>query len=331
MIIASPPPVFPFRYHKVTNRLNQRILSGYLESEVTKLGFRDPLVITFQADSALLVRHIRGCAKVYFCTDDWSAFGRWWQPAARVREMEMELVKVCDLVIATSRRLAARLESLCTPTYFIPNAADYGLFSRAQDLEPPRHLRELRKPVIGFAGMITRHTFDADLINWLARRHPEWSFVIVGKKEAREPDLSCLERLSNVHFEGFQPLDLLPQYMAAMDVCLIPPEQTECVKSVFCLKLFEYLAAGKPVVATWTEEYLPYADVVYLARTPEEFDQAITRALNENSQEFVSRRMLLARENDWDKRVSRFSEVVRDFLAHPESRGVDSAARRQDD
>lgn len=317
LMITSPPPVFPFRYHKLTNYLNQKILLRYLESAMERLGYKNPLLITFQADSGALVRRMNACAKVYYCTDDWSASGRWWQPAEKVRERETELVKACDLVFATSRRLASRLERLGTPSYFNPNGADFELFSQAQGVEPPPEISTLKRPIIGFVGMITPHSFDTDLMFWLAERHPEWTFVIAGKKLARDPDLSRLEQLPNLRFVGFQPLNMLPRYLAGMDVCLIPLRQTEWIKSAFSLKLFEYLGAGKPIVTTWTEEFLPYQDLIYLTRTYTEFEQCIVKALRENTPELVGRRMGLAQENTWDGRVAQFSKIVQAFLNGP--------------
>jgi glycosyltransferase involved in cell wall biosynthesis len=314
LTILAPPPVFPLRYHKLSNYLTQVILMRCLESAQRRLGYKDPLVITFQTDSGVLVRKINARAKIYYCIDDTSAFGGWRQPAQKVRQREAELVETCDLVFAASRRLTSRLEKLGTPAYFNPNGADFRLFSQSRVMDPPTEIQSLKHPVIGFVGMISAHSFDDDLVYWLANRHPDWSFVIAGKKSGRDPDLRQFERLPNVRFVGFQALEMLPKYLAGMDVCLIPRRGTEWVKSAFSVKLFEYLAAGKPVVATWTEEFVPYQELVYLPRDYAEFEQAITNALSEDSPELVCQRMQLARENTWDQRVERFSEVVQAYL-----------------
>jgi glycosyltransferase involved in cell wall biosynthesis len=290
------------------------ILLRYLESEAQRMDFHNPLLITFQTDSGTFVRGMDARAKIYYCTDDWSALGRWWQPANKVKQREAELVKSCDLVFATSQRLLSMMKKLGTPSHFNPNAADFELFSQALGAEPPSEMRALKRPIIGFVGIISTHSFDEDLMFWLAERHPEWTFVIAGKKLGSDPDLSRLEQLPNVRFAGFQPMDKLPKYLAGMDVCLIPRRQTEWAKSAFSLKLFEYLGAGKPVVATWTEEFLPYGDVVSLARTYEEFEHCILSSLQQKSLEAVQRRVALARENTWDGHVARFSKVVQAFL-----------------
>jgi glycosyltransferase involved in cell wall biosynthesis len=320
LTIVAPPPVLPFRYHKVPNHLTQGILLRCLESARKSLGYKDPLVITFQTDSGELVKKIDARAKIYYCIDDTSAFGGWRQPAKKVRQREAELVAACDLVFATSRRLTSRLEKMGTPTYFNPNGADFKLFSQSQVVRPLTLIQSLKHPVIGFVGMISAHSFDEDLMYWLAEGHPDWTFVVAGKKSGRDPDLRRLERLPNVSFVGFQALETLPSYLAGMDVCLIPRRETDWAKSAFSVKLFEYLGAGKPVVATWTEEFLPYQELVYLPRDYREFEQAIIKALREDAPELVLRRMQLARENTWGGRVERFSEVVQAYLDGPKVR-----------
>ncbi len=320
LTIVSPPPVFPFRYHKLTNYLTQKILLHSLDSANKRHGYKDPLIITFQADSGAMIQSINARPKIYFCLDDWSASGRWCQPAGKVREREMELVHGCDLILATSRRLESRLGKSGKPTFLIPNAADYDLFSQSQRVEPSKEVSGLQRPVIGFVGMITPHSFDVELMVWLAERHPGWSFVIVGKKLAADPDLRRLQQLPNVFFFGFQPMEMLPKYLAGMDVCLIPLRQTEWIKSAFSLKLFEYLAAGKPVVATWTEELLPYRDLIHMSRSHVDFEQGIVKSLEKNTAELIRRRTALARRNTWDERVEQCSTIIQRFLdGTPES------------
>ncbi|HHI68278.1 MAG TPA: glycosyltransferase, partial [Planctomycetes bacterium] len=115
----------------------------------------------------------------------------------------------------------------------------------------------------------------------------------------------------------FQPRESLPAWIEAMDVCLIPWPESRWVKRAFSLKLFEYLALGKPVVSSWTREYLPYRDLLYLARTPGEFEKGIEAALAEGGgraggkrAELAKRRIEAARANSWDKKVEAFLRAL---------------------
>jgi glycosyltransferase involved in cell wall biosynthesis len=310
LLIASPPLVLPFRYHKYTNVISQNILGSYVKSKVAGLGFKNPILFTFQADSGHLVSQVDAIAKIYYCTDDWSASERWWQPKEQVKLREIELIQSINLIFAVSQRLRERLRKFGKPTYFMPNAADYDLFSTTQMKKRDESIVGSRAPTIGFVGIITDHSFDPLLISWLAERHPEWSFLIVGQKMGKKTDLTQLGKMSNVSLVGYQPIDKLPEYLAGMDICLIPWRLTDWTKSAFSLKIFEYLAAGKPVVAAWTSEYEPFSDCVYLAKTYEDFELAIVRALKEDGPDLIRRRMVLAKENTWDKRVERLTNIV---------------------
>jgi glycosyltransferase involved in cell wall biosynthesis len=315
LFIACPPPVLPFRFHRWTNVFNQALQTFFVRQMLKRLHFKNDIIVTFRADSGFFVRKMHAKVKVYYCTDDWSAFHFWWQPGRLVATREQELIHSCDLIFGTSQILTDRFKQQGKTAYFLPNRVDFSLFSQAQHLNPPDDESHIKKPVIGFVGTIYRDNFDAGLVFRMAQRHPEWSFLIVCRPLGREPDLTPLKRLHNVHFVDFRPQHELPRYLSAMDVCLIPRTPTTLSQTAFPLKLFEYLAAGKPVVATRTEELLPFSDYVYLAGTNEEFEDCVARALRENNPDQTAKRMALARDNDWHRNIIDFSSAVKEFLA----------------
>ena len=300
--VGAPPPVLPFRHFPGVWRVNGWILGWFARREARRLGLDRPVVITFQADTEGAVRRVEAARRVYWCTDDWSASGKWWQPRALVRKRERELAGACDLVAASSRALASRFEG----ALFLPNGVDLEVFDGPKGRPRPVELEGRAGPVVGFAGMMTPYSFDADLVEDLARRRVDWTFLIVGEVEGPGVDLSGLEGLPNVVLAGFKPREELPGYLEAMDVCLIPWAETEWVKSAFSLKLFEYMAMGKPVVAMETAEYEPYLPLLKMARGVEGFERALEEALGEDSEELRARRIALARENGWERRIEEF-------------------------
>ena len=94
----------------------------------------------------------------------------------------------------------------------------------------------------------------------------------------------------------------------------MPSVRSDLVDSVFPLKLFEYLAAGKPVVATRTEELTPYEHLISLVDTPEEFLAAVRLAVSDNSPARVEARVQAAKANTWDERVEQLSQLVHSHL-----------------
>src|SRR4029450_8258323 len=130
---------------------------------------------------------------------------------------------------------------------FAPHGVDVELFGKAQDpaTEIPAAARNLQKPVIGYFGSI-HEWIDVELIEWLARARPEWTFLLTGHAAV---DVAALRALSNVQLIGAQPYHSLPAWAKAFDVAIIPYRMNRQVENANPLKLREYLACGKPVVS----------------------------------------------------------------------------------
>jgi glycosyltransferase involved in cell wall biosynthesis len=219
-----------------------------------------------------------------------------------------------DLVIASSLNLKRKSDQLNPHSYFVPHAVNFDLFSMARSPETavPPEIAQLPKPVIGYIGMFYPNLIDVDCVEYSARKSG-YSFVFIGKKLGRF-SLSRLERLDNVHFLGFKEPTELAGYLKGMDVCIMPRVKSELLEAVFPLKLFEYLAAGKPVVATKTDELCSYEHLISLANTPEEFLEAIDRELRDDTPEKITARVEAAKANTWDVRVEALSALVEKHL-----------------
>src|SRR5262249_23109902 len=140
---------------------------------------------------------------------------------------------------------------------------------RAQqaDLPVPEDVAGLQGPVVGFFGLIERF-IDLELIDWLAEQRPSWQFVFVGRVAV--PGES-LPRRTNVHFLGQRPYEALPGYGKRFDVSIIPYRAGDWSFHANPIKLREYLAMGKPVVAVQTPQVQAFADVVEVAGNRAEF------------------------------------------------------------
>ena len=264
----------------------------------------------FWTPLAQALRSAYGWKIVYDCMDDHSGFET---NSTRVVEQEARLVRTSDLVITTSRLLHEKMSQRHKRTLLIPNAGDYAHFSTL----PPRSaspLARLPRPVIGYYGAIAEW-FDIEAMRLAATRHPEWSFVLVGHTFGA--DIEPLKALPNVHFPGEQTYDNLPAYVAGFDVCTIPFRRIPLTEATNPVKLFEYLAAGKPVVARNLPEIEPYGDVVRLYEQPEEFvarlEEAVlaTEVELAGEQEAAQQRQVVARANTWASRYEVFAEALR--------------------
>jgi len=103
-------------------------------------------------------------------------------------------------------------------------------------------------------------------------------------------------------FLGERPYSELPKYLYDFNVCLIPFKNTQLIHATHPVKIYEYLAAGKPVVTTNLDELKPIADLCYIAKDKEDFLEKLDIALKENDNEHVQKRIKFASKNTWQDR-----------------------------
>ncbi len=139
-----------------------------------------------------------------------------------------------------------------------------------------------------------------DMVRTAAADRPDWQFVLIGHTFGA--DINWLQQLSNVHLLGEKPYQALPSYLRDFDVACIPFLLNSLTAATNPVKFYEYLSAGKPVVAVDLPDLAPYQDHYYPVRQPAEFVKQIELALAEDSPAKARRRIDLARCNTWAER-----------------------------
>lgn len=252
---------------------------------------------------AHLLKEQYGWKIVYDCMDNVSGFE---VANSKIIALENELVSESDLIVATSQSLYQRLHEENSNCILVPNAADYNHFS---DLPPhsESHISKISQPIIGYFGAISEW-FDIPVIRHAAIEHPEWSFVLIG--DTWGANIKSLKKLPNIHLLGEKPYSDLPYYLTGFDVALIPFLRNPLTEATNPVKVFEYLSAGKPVVATSLPELQQIKDLVLLYTTPDEFVANVELALKTNGEDLIEKRQMFARENTWEKRYQIFKRSI---------------------
>lgn len=224
-----------------------------------------------------------------------------------VLALEDLLLKEADLIVTTAHLLQTYALTRNANVRLIPNAADVEHFSQPVSAEAPD---PLTPPIIGYMGNLAPW-LDVELVYTIAQNRPEWTFALIGSGTA---DTQRLARLKNVRLLGEIPYSDLPRHLRKFNVCLIPFKILPVTAVTDPVKLYEYLAAGKPVVATNLPELQPYGDIVYLARDAPEFEQYIELALAQDTAEQRAKRRDFARCHSWENRFYAFDQAIRDIL-----------------
>lgn len=231
--------------------------------------------------------------------------------------LEIECIRSADLSLATSRQLQRDLARLSgKEVHYFPNAADFELFSTAyrDTLPRPAVFREISGPVMTYTGNIC-HRVDYDLLAATALAFPEATLLLVGpRNHAGHTDID-LDAIPNLKFGGPQRIEDLPAYLAHSDVLLLPFVHNEVTRSIYPLKINEYLASGKPVVSTgFSEDIASFGSVVYLADGAEAFTAAIRTALQDDGPELAAARYAVAAQNTWTDRVALLRKMLENKL-----------------
>jgi len=323
------PLILPFPYSRVARWLNRGLLLRALRRWMQATGFRRPIIWTFLPTPLArdLIRALDPELTVYYCIDDLASSSR---AARRISRSEAQLFREADLVFVTSERLRERAARFSDRVHLFPFGVDFEWFEqvRTGSDEVPADLRRLRRPVVGYVGGLHQWV-DQELLTAVAKYLPEASFALVGPPQT---DVSRLARCPNVHLLGARSHAEVPRYIKGFDVGIVPYRLSEYTANVYPTKLNEYLAMGIPVVATDLPEIrrfnAEHGGVVAVARDAEAFVGAIRGAVEKTSAAEAERRVEVARQNSWDARIRRMSELIEErFVARAAGRWEEALRR----
>ena len=250
---------------------------------------------------------------VFDCIDDFAAFGR---SRDKNRErLQYKIAKKSDVIWATSKKLYELLHSeFPEKTHFIPNGSDVNHFSIAIGFSPEvnRALLAGKRALVGYCGAISSW-FDFKLLIDVSKRLSDVQFVLVG------PIYTKVSKAwpENITVLGAQPYSKLPWILKECDCCIIPFVLNDLTNATNPIKLYEYFAAGKPVVSTPLIEVERFKSngILETAGTADEFAMAIERSINTSwSKDKIKRRLMIAKENSWEARFETAFKSIIPFL-----------------
>lgn len=304
------PLVMPVHSSAALRRVNRTLLRMMLGRAMGRMSTAGPILWAYNPHAHELIDDLRPELVVYHCVDDIAAQEHIHEPSFAAAEHA--LVGRADLVLASAAPIADRMRSLgASRVRYLPNVADVEHFSAAADASEPLDMRALPRPRVLFAGAIVSKKLDVPLLVDLAAQRPDWSLVMVGPIGEGDPrgDLGPLRDMPNVHFVGRRSFEELPAWFAAADVCLIPYAVNRYTSSVFPMKVYEYLAAGRPVISTPLPALRGIEGVAF-ADGPADFEAAIQRVMKDDGPGARRRRAQLAGSHSWDARLAEIGRLV---------------------
>jgi acetyltransferase-like isoleucine patch superfamily enzyme/glycosyltransferase involved in cell wall biosynthesis len=307
----------------VGRRLNQLLFHGHIRRHARKMGIRSPLLWLNAHWAGHLAGTLGESALVYDITDDW-ALAEPAATAALVRQQDLDLCRRADLVVVCSESLQSTRKPNSRRILLLPNGVNSGHYAGVLGLEnnragvgvevgkPADGALNWRAPVFGYTGTLHPGRIDVELVLALAKAFPNGTVALVGPEFFPAQVKARLRAAGNVVLAGAVPYARIPQVMSAFDVCIVPHCQTPFTESLNPIKLWEYLAAGKPMVATNVAGFRDYPTLCRIASGEQEFVAACRGALAEAQAlaqgdsaavEAAESRRVVAAGHSWASRV----------------------------
>jgi glycosyltransferase involved in cell wall biosynthesis len=312
LYVGTLPLAVPcFQMSLGINAVNNAMMRRVLRSWIARLNFKNPVLWTYNAYSDGLVGRLGESCAVYECVDEFSA-SHGLVRAEVVQALERRVLAAVDMVIVTHENLLHSKKPYARAIELIPNAAELDHFARVLSPATPvaRDVAELPRPVIGVVGTL-QYWIDFDLIRYLAENRPDWSFVLVGPR-GRLARTDKVQDCANVHLLGRRPYDLLPTYVKGFDVCLNPYVLDGTALNCSPLKLYEYLASGKPVVSVDMPEARRFGSAVLIGTTYDELLAKLEQALEpaESGPAASAARMFAVAPHSWEARFQQMEAAL---------------------
>lgn len=307
VILHAPLIVAPIRM-RLFKKSNMFLMAWSIKRALKAIGFKKPVIMICHAEVAKVIPYFKENLICFDCVDEASEFP---DIPEDIISQENLLLQESDIVFVTAEKLLISKSKRHHNVKLVPNGADVEHFSEAEEgtnLVKPYDLQEIVNPIIGYYGAIASW-IDFDMLFEAARRNPQWTFLFIGPVITNIPSYPA-----NVRVLPPKKYEELPRYLRYFNICIIPFVINELTRNTNPIKMYEYLAAGKPVIATPLPEAAKHSGIVKIVNSVEEFENAIQESLIEGRPELVMERQKLAIENSWTRRCQAILKCISDVI-----------------
>lgn len=290
---------------------NEALFRRQVVRAARTLGLRRP-TLWLNPHSAVHMAGRMGEARViYDITDDWSSLTQSPALLQLTKAQDAALCRQADAVIVCSERLYEMKKPMARQLFLVPNGVDAAHYGKVLDGAGPLPpgAQAWPHPVLGYTGTIHPDRVDVDMVEALAQAFPQGTIALIGPNFLPPAEQARLDACANVKMTGPVSYAELPNWMRAFDVCITPHRMTPFTESLNPIKLWEYLAAGKPIVSTDVAGFRDYPQWVRIARNAPGFIAAAQDALGEQRDTQDARRAEAAGQS-WQARIADVQAIM---------------------
>lgn len=292
------------------NRMNSKKFANDIINAATSLGFKD--YILFNDSSMFLGLDLKELLNpsiyVYYMRDYLTKNPYWKKHGERI---EPKLISKADVIVNNSVLYAEYGAQFNKHSYMVGQGCDTESFNDSERvIAVAEDLKLIPKPVIGYVGFMSSRRLDIGIIEYMAEMKPDWSFVLVGPEDELFKK-SRLHEMNNVYFMGSRDSSLLPHYIKGFDLAINPQLINDATMGNYPRKIDEYLAMGKPVLATATKAMEYFKEYTYLGKTKHDYLDLAEKALKEDSQALHELRCSFGTSHSWQNNVGEIYHYIK--------------------
>ncbi|THD39670.1 glycosyltransferase family 1 protein, partial [Enterobacteriaceae bacterium ML5] len=306
------PVTLPWNKYKLIRAFNKLYLKWMVNFWTRYLKFKDKVMWTYNPLTKRLVDVSDYKSLIYHCVDEIKA--QPGMPVTILEEAENELIKDADIVFVTSPNLYESRKKINPNTHYHSNVADFNHFNKSLTVDFPRpiDIRDIQGPVLGFIGAISSYKVNFELLSYIASHRPNYQIVLIGLVGEGDPatDISILKEHKNIHLIGPKSYNELPAYLKYFDVALLPNVINSYTDSMFPMKFFEYLSAGKNVVSVNLKAIQGFKDYVNISSTNDDFIADIDNVLLGQGIS-LDKRLELAKQFTYHERTRKMLDLIK--------------------
>lgn len=300
-----------YRYPRL-NRLLADLRRKRVKKIMRQMKMTNPVLLIWHPAFLDMIGNFDEALVIYYVYDNISGYVG---GSGQKSKKEIELLRKADIVFSLSQELVKENKKWAKSIVHLPNAVDFELFSRSRLAETPipEDLAAIPEPRIGYIGTINEKV-DIDLLDYIAESRPAWSIVLIGRDNYQTDHESKkfheLLRRNNVFRIKYVEYNRVPDYLKGLSVCMMCYRINDWTYFGDPSKMHEYLASGKPTVAVALPAIKEFEEVIAIPETKEGWIEAIEAGLNEKDDYLARKRIEVAFENSYQKRVARAIEII---------------------
>lgn len=307
-MIESINWIKPQKIFEYLNKKNNKLFAKSIQKAIKELGFKN--YILFNDNDMFRSYHLKSLLKpsisIYYSRDFMLAVDYWKLHGTK---LEPELISNSDICVANSTYLADYCRKYNPNSFYVGQGCELDVFTNFGTVDKPEDLLHIKSPIIGYVGALQNLRLDIEVLLYIASQRPDWNLVLVGPEDNAFQN-SALHQFSNVHFLGSKNPHELPAYIHYFDVCINPQIINQVTIGNYPRKIDEYLAMGKPVVATKTAAMSIFNEYSYLAASKDEYVEMIADAIEKDNQELKLSRRQFASEHTWENSVLAINSAI---------------------